>query len=225
METKTLSLEQCDVKFAQEEGMFSGYGSVFNVKDYTNDIIMPGAFDDVIKSGQEVNLYVNHGWMRGELPVGKWSGLKEDSIGLKGESKIELRMPSGSDGYYAMKSGLATGLSIGFMLEKNGFERKSDGTRVIHKIARLKEISITDAPANKYAGITSIKSIEDIEDAIDEIKSIRDFENYLRDAGHSKSAALAIVSKTRKLFQGEPDVDEGTKIVLAKLEQIRSKLS
>jgi environmental stress-induced protein Ves len=117
-----------------------------------------------------------------------------------------------------MNHGTLDGLSIGGYLKKGDYTETKDG-RTIHKWSQLAEISPVAFPADSNARLISVKS-EDFE-----FETIRDFERYLRDVGHSKTEALAIVSKTRKLFQGEPDVDEGTKIVLAKLEQIRSKLS
>lgn len=206
METKTLSLSECGLKFAADEGSFSGYGSVFGVKDTHSDIIAPGAFADVIKSGDPVHVYVNHGWMRGELPVGKWAGLAEDAIGLSGDASLQMKMPSAIDAYWAVKGGLVNGLSIGYKAHPDGIERKQDGTRVIHRMKVLKEISIVTDPSNRLAQITDIKSA-DILDAIEEVKTIRDLETLLRDAaGLSKSAATALVGRAKSILtpQGEP---------------------
>jgi len=207
METKTLALSDCGVKFASSEGRFSGYGSVFGVKDSHKDVIMPGAFSDVIKSGNPVLLYVNHGWMRGELPVGRWDDLQEDAVGLKGESSVEMRMPTAANGYYALKGGLVTGLSIGYIADPAGTERQADGTRVIHRMKALKEISIVDQPSNAYARVTDVKSIADVISEIEQIKSARDLESFLRDAGGlSKGAAVALTARAKQiLVQGEPD--------------------
>lgn len=227
METKTLSLNDCDVKFAPAEGRFSGYGSVFSVKDSHKDIISPGAFADVIKSGDPVMLYVNHGWMRGDLPVGKWEGLSEDSIGLKGDAQIEMRMPAAVNGYFALKSGLVSGLSIGYAVDSNGVEKKQDGTRVIHRIKALKEISIVDVPSNTYARVTDVKSIDDLMDEIEQIKSIREFESFLRDAGGlSKGAAVALTARAKSILGlGEPDQGEAEAKALAGLAERFNRLS
>ena len=94
MEHQTIAFADCDIKFADSEGRFSGYASVFGNLDSKNDIIMPGAYDDVLKSGDAVPVYVNHGWLRGELPIGSWSGLKQDSRGLFGDAGLIMQMPS-----------------------------------------------------------------------------------------------------------------------------------
>lgn len=206
METKSLSLESCGLKFAGADGTFSGYGSVFGNVDSHKDIIMPGAFAEVIKSGNPVHVYVNHGWMRGELPVGKWDGLAEDAYGLKGDAGLQMQMPSAINAYWAVKGGLVSGLSIGYLPDPAGTERRSDGVRVIHRMKALKEISIVTDPSNRAAQITDVKSAE-LLDAIDEVKTIRDFECLLRDAaGLSKVAATALVARAKSIFvpQGEP---------------------
>lgn len=209
METKNLSLSDCRLKFAAAEGAFSGYGSVFGVVDSHKDIIMPGAYAEVIKSGAPVHLYVNHGWLRGELPVGKWAGLAEDGVGLLGDAQLEMKMPSAANAYWAVKGDLVSGLSIGYLPDPTAVERRQDGTRVIHRVKALKEISIVTDPSNPLARIHDIKSAELIEQ-ISEVKTIRDLEQLLRDAaGLSKGAATALVARVKAVCaQGEPAPDE-----------------
>lgn len=210
IETKILPFQSCDVKFASAEGQFTGYGSVFGVKDSHKDIIMPGAYADFLRSGDPVHVYVNHGWKRGELPVGLWEGLSEDHAGLKGDAALQMQMPSAVDAYWAVKGGLVGGLSIGYALKEGDFEIKSDGTRVIHRVAYLKEISIVDVPSNSMAQVTSVKSGE-LLSLIDGIESIRDFENFLRDAGGlSKGAALALTARAKEVLTARDSQPEPT---------------
>lgn len=222
MERKTLSLSDCEIKFAQAEGSFSGYGSVFGVVDAKNDIIMPGAYSDVIASGNPVDVYVNHNWLDGQLPVGRWSDLKEDARGLAGHANLIMQMRGGSDAYWAMKSGLVNGLSVAIIPDSKAIERRADGVRVIHRIKALKEISIVTDPANDQARVTDIKHLDDMRDAIDAMETIRDFERFLRDAGGlSKGLTEALVSRAKIVFgRGEPDPQAIDAKALADLEQI-----
>lgn len=205
METKSLALQECGLKFAAAEGRFSGYGSVFGVVDSHKDIIMPGAFAEVIKSGAPVHVYVNHGWIRGELPVGKWDGLSEDVKGLAGEASLQMQMPTAVNAYWAVKSHLVSGLSIGYLPDPAGIERRQDGVRVIHRMKALREISIVTDPSNAAAQITDIKSGEVLR-AIEEVKTVRELESLLRDvAGFPKVAAAALVARAKHIVtQGEP---------------------
>lgn len=221
MEHKSLALADCDIKFAASEGRFSGYGSVFGNLDHKNDIIMPGAYDDVLKSGDPVAVYVNHGWLRGELPIGSWSDLKQDTKGLFGDANLVMQMPTAINAYWAMKSGLVSGLSIGFLPDPKSTERKADGTRVIHKIKHLKEISIVTDPANDASRVVSVK----FRDALEEADSERDIEQLLRDAGLSKWESKAVISRAKAIFSGRdahedaPDA-KTTALILDRIKKI-----
>lgn len=222
METKQLSLSDCDLKFASAEGKFSGYGSVFGVVDSHKDVIMPGAFADVIKSGNPVHVFVNHGWLRGDLPVGKWDSLSEDGHGLKGDASLQMGMPSAADAYWAMKGQLVNGLSIGYIADPNGVERRSDGVRMIHRMKALKEISIVTVGSNDRALVSEVKTA-DLLDAIEEVKTIRDLECLLRDAaGLSKRAAQAFVAQAKSLsgVRDAHDEDEANKEILKRIQRI-----
>ena len=203
---QTLSLSNCDIKFAAAEGAFSGYGSIFGNVDSKNDIIMPGAYAEVLKDGGEVPVYVNHGWLNNALPVGKWRGLKEDARGLFGDASLVMQMPSAVDAYWGMKSGLVTGLSVAILPDSKATERRADGVRVIHRIKALKEISIVTDPANAEARVTDIKTADEVE----QIETIRDFERFLRDAGGlTKGATEALVARAKIIFsRGEPGAEE-----------------
>lgn len=203
---QTLSLSDCDIKFAAVEGAFSGYGSVFNVLDSKNDIIMPGAYAEVLKDAAELPVYVNHGWLRGELPVGKWSGLKEDDRGLYGAANLIMQMPSAINAYWGMKSGLVNGLSVAIIPDAKATERRSDGARIIHRIKAMKEISIVTDPANAEARVVDVKTADEVE----QIETIRDFERFLRDAGGlTKGAAEALVARAKIVFsRGDPETEE-----------------
>jgi HK97 family phage prohead protease len=208
---KTLSLSDCDVKFASAEGRFTGYGSVFNNLDSNGSIIRPGAYADVLAAGAPVDVYVNHGWMRDELPVGRWSGLAEDQRGLFGTADLVMQMRGASDAYWAMKSGLVSGLSVAIIPDPKGVERRADGVRIVHRIKALKEISIVTDPANAEAQITDLKFVNDQQAAeMAEIETIRDFERYLRDAGGlSKGTVVALMARARVLFgQGDPAAEQ-----------------
>lgn len=198
---QTVSLNSADLKFASNEGEFTGYGSVFGVVDTKNDIVMPGAYTEFLKSGTPVPVYVNHGWLRGELPIGSWSDLKEDKTGLLGKANLVMKMQTASDAYWSVKSGLVNGLSVAIMPDPKHIERRSDGVRLIHSIKAMKEISIVNDPANDESRIIDVKYSDEIES----IETVRDFERFLRDSGIvSKSASELIVARAKLVFgQGE----------------------
>lgn len=194
---QTLSLNSCDLKFAPSEGAFSGYGSIFGNIDSKNDIIMPGAYEEAIKNAGSVPVYVNHGWLKGDLPVGRWSDLKEDDRGLFGDANLVMQMPSAINAYWGMKSGLISGLSVAILPDQTAVKRRSDGIREIYRIKALKEISIVDEPANDLARISDVKMSLELE----KVETIRDFERLLRDVGaFDQASAKSLIAKARELF-------------------------
>lgn len=221
-----LKITDTELKFSETVGEFTGYGSVFDVKDSYGDVIKPGAFDDVIKSGDPVKVYVNHDWINGALPVGEWGELKQDTSGLLGRANLESRMPKALDAYWAVKGGLVNGLSIGFKVDKAGVEIRKDGGRDIYRIKMLKEISIVDDPANDLARITGIKSADiDINAALEEVKTERDLEYFLRDSGsYSKTLAMRVLAKARDIYAHGDHADNNAQLIKQKLQQIHSKL-
>lgn len=221
---KSLSLSDCDLKFAAAEGGFSGYGSVFGVVDAVNDLIMPGAYAEVLHSGTPVDVYVNHGWLRGELPVGRWNGLKEDARGLAGAAELMMKMPTAANAYWAMKGGLVNGLSVAIIPDRKSTERRADGVRVIHRVAALKEISIVTDPANSEARVMEVKYTEGLSDEISKIQTIRDFERLLRDVGaFDQATAKSVMAKAKELFM-QRDVDEEADAAAQKMTDLQAAL-
>lgn len=196
---KTLDLSDAELKFDEktEEGTFSGYASKFNSVDLAGDTIAPGAWTKAIEKIGVLPIFFNHA--SDEVPIGKYTKVEQNARGLKVEGKLLLSIPKAKEVYEAMKAGIVSGLSVGFTCEKGGFEEKADGTGFIFKdIARLHEVSVCTFPCEPKAQVLAIKS-----EAIESVKSIRDVEQILRDAGLSKSQALALVSKVKGILREE----------------------
>ncbi|GGD63334.1 HK97 family phage prohead protease [Caballeronia grimmiae] len=172
-----------------EQGSFSGYGSVFGVLDSWDDIVAPGAFTKSLQSlaskGRAVPILWQHDT---ENPIGVWSDLKEDSVGLFGDGSLWLDdAPSAKLAYKGMQSRAITGLSIGYITRSADYDQKT-GIRTLKELDLI-EISVVTSPANDEARITNFKS-RIAEGSLTE----RDFENILRDAGFSRSDAVAITN-------------------------------
>ena len=203
--TKTLSLNDCQIKLEGDAGKFFGYASVFGGKDTYGDTILRGAFSATLKSNGKPKMFYGHVW---DMPIGKWVSVKEDDHGLLVEGELTPGLTKAADVHAALKHGTLDGLSIGGYLKKGDYEDSADGGRIIHKWTKLVEVSPVVFPADSAARIdlTSVKSGELVE-AIEGIETIRDFERFLRDAGGlSKGLAEALVSRAKSVFaQGEPE--------------------
>jgi len=209
----------CQLKFAEgDQGMFSGYASVYGHVDSVKDTIAPGAFAESLESGKNIKMFVNHD--SHAVPIGDWETMKEDNHGLYAEGRIDLNHKDGPTVYSALKRGAMDGLSIGFTMDTEDFDVKEDGGRII-KNANLMEVSLVNFPCEGKARIMAVKADLAV------LSSLKDCEDYLREAGgFSKSMATALVSHILKVSRGEPEAkdNEITRILGAEMRDVINSL-
>lgn len=182
------------IKAVSEDGLFSGYGSVFGVIDSYKEVVAPGAFSESLSQRTPALLWQH----RSGEPIGVYSALREDQTGLYVEGKLALKTARGAEAYELLKMGAISGLSIGFVTRDDSYDRVT-GIRTLKKVD-LWEVSLVTFPANDAARVSGVKSI-------DTIASLADAESYLRDAGGlSRREATALVSRIKSLRgRGDPD--------------------
>ncbi len=182
------------IKAVSEDGLFSGYGSVFGVIDSYKEVVSPGAFSESLSQRTPALLWQH----RSGEPIGVYSALREDQTGLYVEGKLALKTARGAEAYELLKMGAISGLSIGFVTRDDSYDRVT-GIRTLKKVD-LWEVSLVTFPANDAARVSGVKSI-------DTIASLADAESYLRDAGGlSRREATALVSRIKSLRgRGDPD--------------------
>ncbi len=145
-----------EIKGINNLGKFCGYASVFNIKDSYQDIILPSAFKNSLKS-KNIKTDIKMLWQHAQdKPIGYFDVIKEDSIGLYVEGQILLDIRQGLEAYNLIKNKSVTGLSIGYSVKNAEYDPK-DNTRIIKEI-ELFEISVVTFPANQYSNITYCKS-------------------------------------------------------------------
>lgn len=145
-----------DTKAISEDGTFSGYASTWQV-DQGRDQVVKGAFAKSLAERPAIRVKMLRDHLRDQV-VGIWTGLTEDSRGLKATGKIVLETTLGRETHALMKAGALDGLSIGFRVRKDRFDR-TKGVRFLEEID-LREISITAFPMNEAAVVTAVKSSE-----------------------------------------------------------------
>lgn len=202
MEFKTLKLRDTQLKFASSgKPTFTGYASVFGVKDDVGDIVHKGAFSDFLaRHGGTVKMHFNHDWLRGNLPIGKME-VFEDDVGLfvKGAEFTEGIKLAGEVAS-ALRHGTVDGLSVAIRAGAEGIKVRNDGIDWL-KVADLREISIVNEPANPEARVASVKA------ALAEVENLKDIEAILREAGFSRADACGLVSRVKALAHGERDAE------------------
>lgn len=183
------------VKAVSDDGLFSGYGSVFGVVDSYQEVVAPGAFKESLE-GRTPSLLWQH---RSGEPIGVYSKVHEDNIGLHVEGKLALKTARGAEAYELLKMGAISGLSIGYVTREDTYD-KVTGVRTLKKLD-LWEVSLVTFPANDSARVATVKSIESI-------SSLADAEAFLRDAGGlSRREAVAVLARIKSLH-GQSDSDE-----------------
>lgn len=196
------------IKAVSEDGLFSGYGSVFGVIDSYKEVVAPGAFAESLSQRTPALLWQH----RSGEPIGVYSAIREDQTGLYVEGRLALKTTRGAEAYELLKMGAISGMSIGFMTREDSYDRVTD-VRTLKKVD-LWEVSLVTFPANDAARVSGVKSI-------DTIASLSDAESYLRDAGGlSRREATAFVSRIKSLHgRGDPD-ELGELLALAKRRNV-----
>ena len=206
MTTKTRDFA-FELKSLKDDGTFDGYGSVFGVKDSYDEIVAPGAFAETLAAQKSVGTMPALLWQhRADEPIGVYSNMEEDSIGLKVSGQLALKTSRGAEAYELLKMKAISGLSIGFVTREDAFDQKT-GIRTLKKVD-LWEVSLVTFPANGAARVQGVKSIETIE-------NLRDAEQYLRDSGMSRTQALAFIARVKCLGQSDSDGGDMQQLVEA----------
>lgn len=155
MKTKSFSIK---VKAADiEEGIISGYASVFGNVDSYGDIVVKGAFSKFLErtAGKAIPVFYGHNMEDPKANIGLTSELREDDRGLFFKARLDLSGDTyGRVVYEQLKDGRLDSLSFGFSVldaanTEAGYELRE---------LELYEISVVPIPANKEALITEVKA-------------------------------------------------------------------
>jgi uncharacterized protein len=168
------------------DGKFSGYASVFGVKDRVGDVVEPGAFLETLRVWAEKKALPVMLWHHDpQKPIGRWTHMAEDAKGLFVEGLLALKTNDGADAYEHLKAGTVSGLSIGYSIPAGGsaWDAKTETYRL--KRVELWEVSPVSIPANPEAQVEDVKAA---------FESPRQLERLLRSAGLSRSQAKALLS-------------------------------
>lgn len=178
-------------------GRFQGYASVFGPPaDLQGDIIVPNAFRSTLKESKgKVPILMSHIMSR---VVGFGIDAEEDDRGLKVTGEFTMDSDEGRNAYalvkHASRVGHKMGLSIGYMIDKNGADYdEASGVRTIRKISLL-EYSLAAVPAAPRARLTSVKAA-----------TLRELERYLRQTGMTGDQAREFISMCKAERDAKPD--------------------
>ena len=147
-----------ELKALGEDGSFAGYGSVFGLADDYADTVAPGAFARSLaehaRAGTQPALLWQHD---SRQPIGVWSALREDRVGLQVSGRLALKTRGGAEAYELLKLGAVSGLSIGYVAVASHVDERTR-QRVLIDID-LWEVSLVTFPANPQARVTAVKAM------------------------------------------------------------------
>lgn len=182
-----------DVKAVSDEGAIEGYASVFGgAPDSYGDIIAPGAFAETLVKHKREGTMPLMLWGHDSFspPIGNWTEMAEDGKGLWVKGQADLEDPMGVRVHRALKRKAMKGLSIGYETLDSENDPKRPGIRIL-KSVDLWEVSPVNFPAQRRAAVDTVKSYI----SAGTLPSLPQFEDFLREAGFSKTQATAIAGK------------------------------
>jgi hypothetical protein len=202
----------------QASGVFKGYGSLFDKEpDSYGDIIMPGAFKESLSRGGRNGTGVAMLWQHDpSKPLGVWNQIYEDAKGLYVEGQLAMNTQLGKEAHELMKMGAVRGLSIGYQVDKDGYEIDDKIKSRNLKVIDLWEISPVTFPAKIRANITGVKAM------IESARTERQLEEALRDAGLTIGAAKYIVGLCKESLADRNK--SGAETVLEALRDARADI-
>ena len=176
-----------DIKLetVNEDGVFSGYASLFNVTDLARDSVIKGAFEKSLTARGVANIRMLFQHDPNQ-PIGQWLDIREDGRGLFVKGKLSLGVGRAREVLALMRSKALDGLSIGFKTVRSKKDAATGVRRILE--ADLWEVSVVTFPMLPSARIADVKAAV--------LPSIREFETWLRrDAGLSRSEARGVIAK------------------------------
>jgi HK97 family phage prohead protease len=204
-----------DVKAVTDEGVIEGYASVFGgAPDSYGDIIAPGAFANTLGEHKRAGTMPLMLWGHdaSQPPIGNWTDMAEDGKGLWVQGSVDVEDPMGQRVYRGLKNKRMKGLSIGYEARDSEQDNKR-GVRIL-KDVKLWEVSPVNFPAHPRAAVDTVKSA--IRGGV--LPSLPQFEEFLREAGFSKSQATAVAGKgLSHLLRSESGGDQNAREFLRAL--------
>jgi HK97 family phage prohead protease len=203
----------CKAVSDKDDGLFSGYASVFGNVDAYNEVVAPGAFrkslDEIAARGDPLPALWQHKY---DEPVGGYDKLEEDANGLKVEGFLLTdAVQRAREAYALIKRRVVSGLSIGFYVVSSSFNEKTN-IRTLTELD-LVEVSIVTVPANDDARIDAVKA----KLVHGQLPTLREFEKLLREQGFTKSQAALVAARGLKhlLDRGDPETVQGMDLAAA----------
>jgi len=153
-------------------------------------------------SGRPLPMFLNHN--SESMPVGEWTSIEMDEEGMSASGRLFLNTSAGSDLYQVMSESpnMFGGVSVGAyadeyqMVNANGEPDQSEDAYFQITKGGLRETSVVMYPNNPKAEVKKLEYFR-----ADGSADLKVLEEALRDAGLSKSDAVAAASTFKKVLE------------------------
>lgn len=153
-------------------------------------------------SGRPLPMFLNHN--AESMPVGEWTSIEMDDEGMSASGRLFLNTSAGSDLYQVMceSPNMFGGVSVGAyadeyqMVNANGEPDQSEDAYFQITKGGLRETSVVMYPNNPKAEVKKLEYFR-----ADGSADLKVLEEALRDAGLSKSDAVAAASTFKKVLE------------------------
>ena len=154
------------------------------------------------KTGKPLPMFMNHN--SDAMPIGEWTSFEMDESCMKAEGRIYMNTAAGKDMYTIMceSPSMFGGVSVGAyaedyqMVNANGEPDQSDEAYFQITKGGLREVSVVMYPNNPEANVSKLEYFRP-----DGSADLKIMEQALRDAGLSKSDAVAAASTFKKVLE------------------------
>jgi HK97 family phage prohead protease len=164
-------------------------------------------------SGRPLPMFLNHN--AESMPVGEWTSIEMDDEGMSASGRLFLNTSVGSDLYQVMceSPNMFGGVSVGAyadeyqMVNADGEPDQSDEAYFQITKGGLRETSVVMYPNNPKAEVKKLEYFR-----ADGSADLKVLEEALRDAGLSKSDAVAAASTFKKVLEQRDAATEAIEI-------------
>jgi uncharacterized protein len=235
LETRTVTVDEWEMREAGDGMSFAGYAAVFNSPSQPlpfTETIAPGAFSRTLGSRNNVRMLMNH---NPEKVLGSTrSGtlrLSEDGHGLRADATLPPTTV-GNDLSILLRRGDIDQMSFGFTVPAGGDSWSDDGAKRELREINLFEVSVVTFPAYEAttAQVRAVDALADKtgEDANDLAGALTALETGNELTRDQAALLSTVVDKLSPVVDDEPEADEDIVDdqgdVVAALDLLRAKL-
>jgi len=156
-----------------EDYFITGYAAKFNSETdlgYLREIIMPGAFDNVLQD--DVRALKNHdeNMLLGRTKA-KTAEIGVDGVGLWYRVRLDSRNSDHMNLYYSIERGDISESSFAFVIKEQSFEKgeaNQNNLRKIIKVERLYDVSPVTYPAYQNTSISTSIALRSMNEVLKE---------------------------------------------------------